>query len=336
MQIAVIGTTTWGTTLGVILSRRGLSVQMWSRREEEARLLRLERENSRFLSGITFPESLTVTSSVEEALDEAQIVIFAVPAASLRHNARSIAKAINSRSVVLSATKGMEKNTGKRMSQVLMEELPSKMHDMISVLSGPNLALEIIQGKPASTVVAAVDVAVAMKAQEILMSPLFRVYTNTDVVGVELAGSLKNIIALGAGVCDGLGYGDNAKAAFITRGLVEITRLGVAAGASPLTFSGLAGLGDLLATCASTRSRNRYVGEQLAMGLTLKEVLASMINVAEGVDTTVAALNMALELDIYMPITRVIYRILFDGFDPKEAASELMVRAPKSESIESC
>ena len=334
MQIAVIGTTTWGTTLGVILSRRGLPVWLWSRREEEAIILDAEGQNRRFLPGIPFPQSLRITSSIEEALAHAQIVIFAVPSSSLRNNARIIAQAINSSAVVISATKGMEKDTGKRMSQVLKDELPSKMHGMVSVLSGPNLAQEIIQGKPASTVVAADYVATAMKAQEVLMSPTFRVYTNTDVVGVELAGSLKNIIALGAGVCDGLGYGDNAKAAFITRGLVEITRLGVAAGANPLTFAGLAGLGDLLATCASPKSRNRYVGEQLAVGRSLREVLGSMINVAEGVDTTVAALRMALELDIDMPIMRVTHRILFDGLDPKEAAAELMGRAPTSESVE--
>jgi glycerol-3-phosphate dehydrogenase (NAD(P)+) len=221
--------------------------------------------------------------------------------------------------------------TGRRMSQVLEEELPNHLHPQICVLSGPNLALEIARGKPASTVVASRNGYAAAKAQEMLMSPTFRVYTNEDVIGVELGGALKNIIAIGAGICDGLGYGDNAKAAFITRGLVEITRLGVAAGANPLTFAGLAGMGDLVATCASPLSRNRFVGEQIAKGKRLEEVLASMKNVAEGVYTTVAALRMAKELGVEMPIAQATYQVLFEGLDPRKAVIELMGRPPRPE-----
>ena len=217
------------------------------------------------------------------------------------------------------------------MSEILEEELPEALHAGICVLSGPNLAKEIVEGKPASTVVASRDESNAVKAQEIFMSSMFRVYTNTDVVGVELGGSLKNIIALGAGVCDGFGYGDNGKAAFVTRGLVEITRLGVAAGANPLTFAGLAGLGDLTATCASPLSRNRHVGEQLAAGKRLPEILSSMGNVAEGVDTTVGALQLASRLGVDMPITQAISDVLFNGVDPRQAVAALMGRAPQPE-----
>jgi glycerol-3-phosphate dehydrogenase (NAD(P)+) len=217
------------------------------------------------------------------------------------------------------------------MSQVLADELPESFHSRIGVLSGPNLAKEIAQGMPASTVVASRDEWVALKAQELFMCSTFRVYTNNDVVGVELGGALKNIIALGAGISDGLGYGDNGKAAFITRGLVEITRLGVAAGASPLTFAGLAGLGDLVATCSSPLSRNRYVGEQLAAGRGLEEILSSMTNVAEGVDTTLGALRLASELNVDMPLTQAISMVLFEGMDPRQAVTDLMGRAPRPE-----
>ena len=259
------------------------------------------------------------------------MVVLVVPSRSLRENIRGLLPHLNHDSILLSATKGLEKGTANRMSQVMEEELPEAFHSRISVLSGPNLAKEIAQGLPASTVIASRDEAVALKAQGLFMSPTFRVYTNTDVVGVELGGALKNIIALGGGISDGLGYGDNGKAAFITRGLVEITRLGVAAGANPLTFAGLAGLGDLVATCSSPLSRNRYVGEQLASGRGLEEILSSMKNVAEGVDTTICALELASRLKVDMPLTQAISTVLFQGMDPRQAVIGLMGRAPRPE-----
>ena len=217
------------------------------------------------------------------------------------------------------------------MSQVLAEELPVQLHPNICVLSGPNLSKEIIDGHPASTVIAATDEEVASRARGIIMSPVLRGYTNTDVVGVELGGALKNIIVIGAGMSDGLGYGDNAKAAFITRGLVEITRLGVAAGARPMTFAGLACLGDLIATSSSRLSRNYFVGEQLAKGRPLKVILQSMRYVAEGVDTTVAALRMAADLGVEMPIATYTHKVMFEGMEPEAAVLELMSRAPRPE-----
>ena len=330
-KVTVIGTTTWGTVLGIILARRDIPVSLLARTLEESRELESRRENTRFLPGVLFPERLKVTHDPQKALGGTEMVILAIPSGSFRDNLRRIRGAIEGEPILLSASKGLEMATGLRMSQVLDEEIPPTLRPRICVLSGPNLALEIVEGKPASTVVAAGQVRVAEQARRVLMSPTFRVYTNDDTVGVELGGALKNIIALGAGICQGLGYGDNGKAAFMTRGLAEITRLGVAAGASPATFAGLAGLGDLVATCASRLSRNHYVGEQLAVGRSLEEVLASMKNVAEGVYTTVAALKMADELGVQMPITRATYQILFERLDPRKAVASLMERPSRAE-----
>jgi glycerol-3-phosphate dehydrogenase (NAD(P)+) len=225
---------------------------------------------------------------------------------------------------VISAAKGLEPGSNKLMTQVIAEEIDPRYHANICVLSGPNLAREIIRQLPAAAVLAASDKGIARKAQRLLTCPNFCIFTNTDVIGVELGGALKNIIALGAGIADGLGYGDNAKAAFITRGLTEITALGTALGANPLTFSGLAGLGDIITTCASTLSRNHYFGTQLAKGLKRAEILASMTEVAEGVNTTLVARNLARQLGIEMPITEKIYRVLYEDADCRQAAKELM------------
>jgi len=233
--------------------------------------------------------------------------------------------------MVVSAAKGLELGSCKRMSEVIAEEIDPCCRPNICVLSGPNLSREIIRDLPAATVVAAEDEAVAREAQKLLTAPNFCVYTNTDVIGVELGGALKNIIALGAGMVDGLGYGDNAKAAFITRGLIEIAALGVALGANPLTFVGLAGFGDLIATCASPLSRNHYVGVELAKGRSLKEITDSMTSVAEGVNTTIAAWNLARQLGLGMPITEKIYQVLFEGVDPRQAVDELMAAEGRHE-----
>jgi glycerol-3-phosphate dehydrogenase (NAD(P)+) len=274
---------------------------------------------------------LTVTASPGEAFGDADVAIVAVPSRSIRDNVRAVRDDLNESAVVVSATKGLELESGKRMSQVLSEELPPSLRPGVCALSGPNLANEIARQKPSSTVVASPNLDAARTAQSHINTPLFRVYTNDDIVGVEFGGALKNIIALGAGICDGLGYGDNAKAAFMTRGLAEISRLGVAAGANPLTFAGLAGIGDLVATCSSGLSRNHTVGEQLAGGRSLEEVRASMDNVAEGVDTTAAAVSLAESLEVEMPIAQATYDVLFNGVPLDQAISELLGRAPRSE-----
>ena len=270
--VGVVGTTSWGTTLGIILARKGIDVALWARTEDEASRIHQDGQNLRFVPGIDFPPSLSVTASADEAFSDAELVIIAVPSSTIRDNIVKIRDFLPTSTVVVSATKGLEVGTGKRVSQVLVEELPASIGRGVGALSGPNLAKEIVQGKPSSTVVASSDAGSAQKAQDIINSPRFRVYTNDDIIGVELGGALKNIIALGAGICDGLCYGDNAKAAFMTRGLAEIARLGVAAGASPMTLAGLAGMGDLIATCSSPLSRNHYVGAQLAAGKRLAEI----------------------------------------------------------------
>ena len=330
-RVAVIGATTWGTALGIILARNDIPVDLVVRNEQESDLLGSQRENARFLPGVSFPDAMSVTASISDSVPPAQMLVLAVPSPTLRQNLEAVRDSITPGAVLLNAAKGLEWPDGKRMSRVMEESLPTNLHDGICTLSGPNFAREIVDGKIASTVVAGRDAAMTKHAQAVLMSPSFRVYTSDDVTGVELGGALKNIIALGAGIADGLNIGDNGKAAFITRGLAEITRLGIAAGAHPLTFAGLAGLGDLIATCASRLSRNRYVGEQLAQGRSWPEIRDSMNNVAEGVNTTRSALAMAEELNVELPITQATHRVLFEGLSPRDAVVELMERPPRSE-----
>lgn len=326
-KIAIIGTTIWGITLGVVLARKGLQVKLWARTEREAVELTNSGPKSPLLSDVTFPPQLSVTSSLSESVADAKAVILVVPSQTMRQNVRLLAGHLKGSILVVSATKGLEIGSNKRMSQVIAEEINPRFHSNICVLSGPNIAREILCGLPAATVVAAENGSVARIAQRLLSTPNLCVYTNTDVIGVELAGALKNVIALGAGMADGLGYGDNAKAAFITRGLTEMTALGVALGASPLTFSGLAGLGDLITTCSSPLSRNHYVGVELTKGRSLEEITSSMEGVAEGVSTTVAATTLARQLGLEMPITEKIYQILYEGADPRQTVLGLISAA---------
>ena len=330
-QTAIIGATTWGTTLGILLAQNGVPVSLLTRSEPEAQTLTSQGRNARFLPDAPFPDSLSVTSEPESALRQSSLVIIAVPSDRMRENVQRIESHLQPGAIILSATKGLELPTAQRMSQVLEDELPANLHSGICVLSGPNLAKEIVQGKLASTVIASQNPDAAQTAQAALMSNNFRVYTSRDVLGVELAGALKNIVALGAGIGDGMEAGENAKAAFLTRGLAEMTRLGVAAGADPMTFAGLAGIGDVVATCSSRLSRNRYVGEQLTRGQSWADIRASMDNVAEGVNATQAALVLAKELDVEMPIAEMASRVLFDGLPPHQAMAELMSRPARSE-----
>ena len=331
-KVGVVGTTSWGTTLATLLAEHDNSVTLWARTAEEAELLRRDGENKRFLPDVNFPPALTVSSSADRAFSDADLVLIVVPSNTFRDNVRRLAPSFSPGAVVVSATKGLEMATGLRMSQVLAEELPRNLRDKICALSGPNLAPEIVQGKPSSTVIASQNPDAATRAQEIINSPpMFRVYTNDDIVGVEFGGALKNIIALGAGVCDGKGFGDNAKAAFMTRGLAEIGRMAAAAGANPLTLAGLAGLGDLVATCSSSLSRNHSVGVRLAKGESIDEIRKTMVNVAEGVGTTSAAMVLAGKLGVEMPITRALYSVLFEGVPLDEAIMQLLERAPRPE-----
>jgi len=324
-KVAIIGTTTWGMTLGVVLAHKKVSVRLWARTEREAIDLRNTTPNLELPPGVNFPpDQLSITSSLTEALSHADAIIMAVPSQSMRQNIKLVAGYLKRWMVIVSAAKGLELGTNKRMSQVIAEEVEPQLRPRICVLSGPNLAAEVLSDLPAATVVAAEKEYVARKAQRLLNAPNLCVYTNSDVVGVELGGAFKNIIALGAGMADGLAYGDNAKATFISRGLMEITALAVALGANPLTLSGLAGMGDLIATCASPLSRNHYVGVELTKGRSLTEITDSMDGVAEGVTTTSAAWDLAQQLGLEMPITEKIYQVLYRGLDPRQAAGELM------------
>jgi glycerol-3-phosphate dehydrogenase (NAD(P)+) len=293
------------------MARKGLTTHLWARTEEEAESLRHNGPDSRQLPGITFPGNLKITSSLPEALKQTNAIILAVPSQYMRQNVRLLQKGLSSYRLLISAAKGFETGSNKRMSQVIADEIAPEFHRNICALSGPNLALEIAKGMPAAAVVANADKLIAQRAQKLLDAPGFSVYTNHDVTGVELGGALKNIIALGAGMIDGLGYGDNAKAAFITRGLTEMSAFAMALGANPLTLSGLAGLGDVIATCSSPLSRNHFVGEELTRGRPLKDIISGMAGVAEGVNTTKAVWEQSQELKLEMPITHGIYQVLY-------------------------
>jgi len=323
-HIAIIGTTSWGTTLGVIWAQEGLAVRLWARTRPEVGEYKKTGISRLQVPGLRFPARFSVTSSLRRTLTDARAVVLVVPSQSMRQNVRRLSRFLDGSMLIISAAKGLESGSGKRMSQVIAEEIDPAFHPNICVLSGPNLSREILRGLPAATVVAAESETIARNAQKLLSTSKLCVYHNTDVIGVELGGALKNIIALAAGVTDGLGYGDNAKATLITRGLAEITALGVALGANPLTFSGLAGLGDLMATCASPLSRNHHVGFELGRGRCLEEILATMDGVAEGVTTTAVTWELARHLGLEMPITEKIYQVLYMGVELSQAVKELM------------
>lgn len=333
-SVSVVGAGSWGTALAYLLGSKGYQVTLWARSAQLVDQTRLSRENATYLPGVVLPESITITQSLQEALEGTELVVMAPPCVGVRSVIREALPFLSDTAVLLSATKGLEEEGARRPSEMIAESLGSDAIERIAVLSGPNLAREIVRGIPSTTVIACDNGEVARRFQGVFSTPYFRVYTNADVAGVELAGALKNIIAIGAGVSDGLGFGDNTKAALVTRGLVEITRLGVALGAKAETFTGLAGMGDLFATCASNHSRNRRVGYRLAQGETLEQISASTRMIAEGVPTTAAAVRSAEEHGIEMPISREIYRMLFDGKDPRQAVTDLMTRAAKPELVD--
>jgi glycerol-3-phosphate dehydrogenase (NAD(P)+) len=329
-RAAVIGTTAWGTTLAVLLARNGLDVTLLARTEDEAADLARKRAHERRLPGVAFPASLDV-SATHGSLPEADLVCFVVPSQTMAAAVEQVRDAIAPSAVVLSASKGIELDSGRRMSEVLGEALPGRT---LASLSGPNLSREVAAGLPTTTVIASADVGVLEALRAAFHTLTFRVYTSNDVVGVELGGALKNIVAIAAGMVDALGYGDNAKAAVMTRGLAEMTRLGVAAGADALTFQGLAGVGDLIATSYSPLSRNRRLGEQLASGRSLSDALEAMGETAEGAATTPAALRLARDLGVEMPIAEGLHSILYGGVSPQAAVRALLERDPKAERIE--
>jgi len=317
--VTVIGATTWGNTIGRLLAGKGTTVKVWAK--TEARATELSREQQKLPPDRAYLDCLSFTNDINEAFDSAQWVIWAVPAQSLRQTAGLLGDAVSQDMLLVSLAKGLEANSGKRMSEVLADEITATSLERICVLSGPNLSQEINRGLPATSVLAAYDTGLLQTAQELFQAPNFSIFTSDDIIGVELCGALKNIIALGAGMVDGLSLGDNAKATFITLGWAEIASLGIALGAKPRTFYGLAGLGDLIATCAGSLSRNHYVGREVATGRSLVEVRASMSNIAEGIDTTIAAHRLASNLGQEMPIIDLIYGVLFESLPPGEITS---------------
>ncbi len=322
-KVAVIGAGSWGTALSVVLAENRPEVMLWARRPELCAAIRETRQNPDYLPGLTLPGAVRVTSDLEEAVRDRDVLVLVMPSHAVRSIVRRLAAWIGRDTVLVSCSKGLEEGTLARISEVLREEAP---FSPVAVLSGPNHAEEVSCRVPSATVVSAQTRAVAEQVQELFMTSFFRVYTNRDMAGVELGGALKNIIALGVGITEGLGYGDNTRAALMTRGLTEIARLGVRVGANPLTFAGLSGIGDLMVTCASRHSRNRNLGIALGQGGKLQDLLAGMRMVAEGVRTTQAAYQLSLRHGVAMPITAEIQKVLFDGKDGRAAVEDLMRR----------
>ena len=327
-QIGVIGAGAWGTTLAIKLAVAARPVTLWARTPAANQELATVRENRRYLPGIVFPPNLRVATDDEYLSEPHRLYVLAVPSAHLRGTLQRLETRLYPQADLLSVVKGIEERTHLRMSEVIEAELPGHR---VAALSGPNMAREIAAGLPAGTVIASEDDELTADLALVLGSDRFRVYTNPDLLGVELAGALKNVIALAAGFVDGLALGDSGKAAIITRGLAEITRLGVAAGAQPMTFAGLAGVGDLIATCMSPLSRNRRAGELMASGLSWADAAERLNGVAEGVFTVRGALELAEQHGVELPIAEQVDAVVHGGRPPMRAVSELMSRAPKDE-----
>lgn len=329
-KIVVVGSGSWGTALALTLARKNCyDVVMWEYNKELAEKLEKTRENE-LLPGVKFPDNLHVTNEKENLFKDAKVVIFSIPSQVLRGVVAQFSNQLRSDLLIVNTGKGLEISTGMRLSDVIKDEIFGKYHNNIVVLSGPTHAEEVAMGLP-TTIVAAGKYENAKKIQEIFNSKVFRVYVNEDMIGVELGGAVKNCLALGAGIADGMGFGDNTKAALITRGIAEMTRFGKACGAKEITFSGLSGIGDLIVTCASKHSRNRHVGECLGKGQKLKQILDEMTMVAEGVPTVKAVYEQAKAKNISMPILEATYNILYKDADATSMVTELMERTLKEE-----
>jgi glycerol-3-phosphate dehydrogenase (NAD(P)+) len=331
MRVSVIGAGSWGSTVAALTTQNADEVVLWARRAELAEAINAHHENPDYLPGHRLPSSLRATSDLEEALDRADVVVLAVPSHGFRTVLTKAVPFLPDGVPVVSLAKGLEEGSLLRMTQVVHEVLASHPDGRIGVLTGPNIAGEVVAGMPTASVVAMGDDECAASLQRLFMTETFRVYTNPDVVGCEIAGVLKNVVAIAAGVAQGLGCGDNARAALITRGLAELTRLGLALGGNPLSFLGLAGIGDLVVTCTSPGSRNRHVGEELGKGRALPEILAEMHMVAEGVKSTASVLALADQAGVEMPIAKEVHAVLTGARTPEEGLSVLMLREAKAE-----
>jgi glycerol-3-phosphate dehydrogenase (NAD(P)+) len=325
---AVIGDGGWGTTLAILLSKKGFDTSLWGVFPEYIELMKGSRENTKFLPGVKIPQNVKITHKLDEAIGKKDLVILAVPSQHMRGVVTMLKGEDLSGKIFVSAAKGIENTSLKRMSEIIYECLGRVK---LAELSGPTIALEVANGAPTTAVVASEDSALAGEMQEVFATERFRIYTTSDVIGVELGGSVKNVIAIAAGALDGLGFGANAKAALLTRGLVEISRLGVAMGAKRDTFYGLSGLGDLTTTCISQYSRNRWLGEEIGKGKQLKDILKKTEMVVEGVATARSTYELARRHKVEMPITEEVYMVLYENKNPKSAIRDLMTRLPKAE-----
>ncbi|MBN1404987.1 MAG: NAD(P)-dependent glycerol-3-phosphate dehydrogenase [Candidatus Omnitrophica bacterium] len=328
-KTAILGDGAWGTTLAILLAKKGVNVSLWGAFSNYAQFMKKTRENTKFLPQFRIPETVNITDDAQEALRDAKTIVLSVPSQFIRKTLKEHLKGVDfSDRVIVSTVKGIETNNLKRISEIIKEELKT---DLVCVLSGPTIAMEVAREIPTSAVAASNNENISKSVQDLFMTERFRVYTSTDVIGVELGGSLKNIIAIAAGISDGLGFGTNAKAALFTRGLVEIKRLGTAMGAREETFNGLSGMGDLMTTCISPYSRNRHVGEEIAKGKKLMDLVQGMEQVAEGIYTSESAYKLAKKYNIEMPITEQVYKVLFENKNPLKAVTDLMTRDKKAE-----
>lgn len=333
-KISIIGAGSFGTALSIVLGHGGFPVTLWAREPEVVRGINQNRKNPSYISDAELPESVTASNSLVETVADAGIVLFATPTHALRTAAENVKPMLQGNEIIATVSKGIEKDTLMTPSRILVSVLDGViLEDQIGVISGPSHAEEVSQFKPTTVVAAAYSSRVARIIQETFMTPMFRVYLNQDIVGVEIGGALKNIMAIAAGIVDGAGMGDNSKAALITRGLHEMKRMGLTMGASQDTFSGLTGMGDLIVTCTSKHSRNRYVGYNIGRGKKLDEIISGMNMIAEGIKTTDAVNQWADKKNIEMPITKAVYHVLFDDMDPIDALYELMTRNPKEEKV---
>ncbi len=330
-KLAVIGAGSWGTTAGA-LAALSTPTLVWARREDLAVSMNQRRENPQYLPGFELPPLLSATADLFECVEEADAIAVAVPSHVFREVLATVIASVAPATPIISLTKGIEQGSLATMTQIIAQLGPGIERSLIGVLTGPNLASEIVGGQPTAAVIAIEDESVARSLQNVFMGPTFRVYTNNDVIGCELGGALKNVMAIAAGMSDGLGFGDNTKATLVTRALAEMTRLGVALGGRPSTFAGLAGMGDLIATCMSDRSRNHKVGFGLARGQALDDIIDDMRMVAEGVKTTRAALDLAADRGVVMPIAEHVGKVLYEGLKPRDAVLDLMTRDARAES----
>jgi glycerol-3-phosphate dehydrogenase (NAD(P)+) len=328
-NISVLGAGSWGTTIAIHLFKQGKSVKLWEYYPENAALMNRTRRNP-LLEGIPIPKDIFITNNITEAVKNASVIVVAVPSHTLRSLVIKLKDKVSKNLIFVSLTKGIEENTLQRMTEIISEVLKHPIEN-IAVLHGPSHAEEVARLVPTAVVTASVKIDTAKIVQKIFMSNYFRVYTNTDVVGVELGGAIKNVIAIAAGICDGMDLGDNSKAALITRGLAEIMRMGLTLGAKEETFAGLSGIGDLIVTCYSKHSRNRYVGEEIGKGRKLKDILGGMSMIAEGVHTARTVHQMVAKYKVDMPISEKIYKVLFEEENPHTVVKELMSRNPVHE-----